>query len=928
MVQSPVASGPVPTLLGGFGSAEMVARPRLMRLMQQRGYSRVTLVKAPPGYGKSCLLAQMAESQRNSGRAVAWLGIDFRDKEPHALFRRLLSALRQSGLEMPESPVGSLSSESFLPLDAAIAGLCDGLRGRDVCLFIDDLQLLKDSAALDYLRMLIESAPPELQIVLSSREEVGLPLSRLRVLGELHEIGIDELKFTADEIADFLGRAGLVDLSAADLSALEERSEGWAVALRLFTMALRGTTDVGAMLAKMTGELRQIADFFSEEVLTRQPAEIQDFVMKTAFFHRFCPEMAEKALGISGGVELLAACEGAGLFLISLDEVRNWYRYHHLFGEFLRRRFRDRAPDAVTRLYRNASEWHLDEGQNEDAFDYALLADDAMRAAEILDGCCEAMWAAGRQRTIQSMGTRLPADVLAQFPRIMLILAWRAFAEWRFEDARHLIATTKARLAELELQTPRHPDLDKFRLLVQHRESQIAHASNDLGKLEQLCSAALSNTSELARDPYLHASFLNSLQYAQRERLKIGHIDRHDAMARELVARTGSRQGEVFIAMISGPSFLLAGRAQKAAATLEAGLKVAEELAGHGAPLGSLVALPLARVYYEQDRIDQAEALVDAYLHRATVGGMIDPLVAGWVTRARLLRLKKNPDGALAALEEAADFGRRLALERLLVAVNAEKLRLLLHLGRPDEAESFARRSGLSAFTRGGEGETGEAHAHGQGGYSNLDGNVALGSCRLLAAQDRIGDALAIARQWRTHAANSQVEHLTLQWDIALAELLYLSGDQLAAQRALQKAVARGHAGQFYRSFIDEGEPVLSILRQLSAAAPHTPSEAPELAFLREIIARSRPEGEQARTHLAEGEIDPNTDLSIFGKVNRRELEVLSLAASGMQNRQIARKLGLTEGTVKWYLQQIFDKLGIRERYLAAQRARQLGLIP
>jgi len=404
-------------------------------------------------------------------------------------------------------------------------------------------------------------------------------------------------------------------------------------------------------------------------------------------------------------------------------------------------------------------------------------------------------------------------------------------------------------------------------------------------------------------------SFHNSLQYAQREQFKLAKIERLDALAHEQVERTGADHGRVFIAGITGPSLLLMGRTGRAKAVLQSALELAHTIAGRDDPLGTVVGTALAALHYECNELAQARALVDQYVPLMTSAGFVDQLLNGWITKARLHLLDGEIDACLETLETASDFGGRHELDRLRVGVNAEQLRILLRLGRPDDASRFARRRGLSGHV-----------AEGAVRYTTLDSAVALANCRIMAADDRFGDALTLARRWRSFVTAAQAVHAAVEWDIMIAELLLLSGERLAAQRALQQAISKAGPSRFVRRFLDEGEPIAGLIRQMAQGdvgrADVVDPFLAELAGCLEAI-EDQPRDDEEEDGIA-----------ICGRITSREIEILTMAGAGMLNRQIGDHLGLTEGTVKWYLQQVYDKVGIRNRKLVVARVRRLGLIP
>ena len=894
----------------------LVERPRLIDLLLRHNHARLVLLQAPAGYGKTSLLQQWASECLASGDTVAWMSLDARDRDPMSFAGHLNVALGEQHGGIAGLVEAQSGSRQYYGWQAIIQRMCDRLADSvPRCrILIDDAQQLAGSPALDCLQSLIDEAPSGMQIVLATRGETGLPLGRIRAHHEVLELGPAELRFIEGETQAYLSSKAETEIDQEQVRLLQDRSEGWIVGIKLFSLALNLEPENQRILESFTGERRQIADFFLEDVFSRQPEDLQDFLLRSSLMDQFCPALCDAALELRSSRELIARCEASGLFLQTMDQTRSWYRYHHLFAGFLRRQLQDRMPGTASAIYRRAAQWLTASGNHVEAFDCAIKGQDPLLAADILDANCDAMFAAGLQPTVQSLAAQLPPHILALYPRLMLSLAWRLSAQWRLSEARSLVAVAERRLEDLD-RSPASDDTDVewLRLVVSHRETQIAHASYELEALESQCLSVLDGGLGFGSSPYLMGSFQNSLQYAQREQYKLAKIDRLDALAREQVQRTGAAHGEIFISAISGPSLFLMGQTERAKAMLRSSLEVAQRIGGRDDPLGAVVAPALASLHYECNEIEEAQELIDHYVPLMTSAGFVDQLLNGWVTQARLRLLKGSPEACLATLDVAAEFGSRHELDRLRIGVSVEQLRILLKLGRPDDAARFARRRGLSNHRA-------ANLSRGQFKYTTLDGAVAMANCRLMAADDHFGDALALARQWRSFVTAAQAIHAAVEWDILIAELLLMSGERLSAQRALSQALAKAAPARLFRRFLDEGEPIASLLHQMAQAEGINDDRVN--LVLRELVGFLDPVSE------VEDDDEDEDGVAIYGRITSREIEILSMAGAGMLNRQIGEQLGLTEGTVKWYLQQVYDKVGIRNRKQVVARARRLGLIP
>lgn len=896
---------------------KLIERPRLARLMEAHDADLIVLLRAPAGYGKTALLQQRANACQRNGDIVAWMTLERRDVDPMSFAMHLVAALEKQGVVIEQRGPDTMGNMGFYSWQAVVQQICLRLSetpGR--CrIVIDDAHIVALTPAAECLDLLIREAPEGVQFLISTRGETGLPLGHIRAHREILELDMQMLRFLEDETQDYLTSRSSRAIPQDQVRLVQNRSEGWIVGIKLFSMAVDLEPENERILESFSGERRQIAEFFVEDVFSRLSEDLQEFLLRSSLLDRFCPALCDAALELGDCAGLIERCETAGLFVQPLDEAGAWYRYHQLFAGFLRRQLHDRAPDVVAGIYHRAAQWLDDNGDHVEAFNCAISGRDMLFAAEILDRHCETMFSSGLQPTVQKMAELLPPHLQTLFPRLMLVLAWRLLAQWRVDEAKGLVDIAQRRLTEME----RSGELDAqtiahLRFSVAHRECQIAQTLYQVDRLESLSSSvlgqsALPQESQPSGSHYLMSSLYNSLQYAQREQFRLSKVDRLDALARDYLVRSGTTHGLVFIAGITGPSLMLMGQTARAREMLEEGVRLATEVAGRGAPLGTIVGPSLAALCYECNELDRARELVAEHVPHMTTAGLTDQLLNGWITQARLQLLDGEVDACLETLENAARFASRHELDRLRVGVYAEHLRILLKLGRPDDAARFARRRGLVRSRT-------EGTARKPTSFTMLDGVVAQANCRLMAADDRFGEALALARQWRSFVTSAQAVHAAVEWDILLAELLLMSGERLAARRALSQALEKAAPCRLLRRFLDEGEPISGLLHQMAQA------EGDQNPFLTELVSHLEP---LAPTEEFEDEQD---DMAICGKINGREIEILTLVSSGMLNRQIGEQLGLTEGTVKWYLQQVYDKVGIRNRKLVVSRLRRLGLIP
>ncbi|MFY9929558.1 MAG: hypothetical protein WAK82_16255, partial [Streptosporangiaceae bacterium] len=384
-----------------------VPRRRLVEALGDGLARGRVLVSAPAGFGKSALLADWA---RGDGRPVAWLGLDGDDNDPARFWRYAVAALDRARPGLA-GRVGQLLSRSFEGLVTALINELAADPGPDeVLLILDDYHLIDSGPVHESVAFLLENLPPGLRVVISGRADPPLPLARLRARGQLAELRAAELRFTTEEAAVLLGAAAGPVLSDTAVVALTARTEGWAAGLQLAALSLRGRTDAAGFVAAFSGSHRFVLDFLADEVLDGQPGQVRAFLLETSVLERLSGELCDAVTGRSGGQAMLHHIEQAGLFLMPLDEVRGWWRYHHLFADLLRARLEQEQPGRVRELHRAAAAWCDEHDLSDDAVRHALAAGDAAWAAQLVERHVETLLRRSEGATLHRWLSALPAE--------------------------------------------------------------------------------------------------------------------------------------------------------------------------------------------------------------------------------------------------------------------------------------------------------------------------------------------------------------------------------------------------------------------------------------------------------------------------------------------------------------------------------------
>jgi LuxR family maltose regulon positive regulatory protein len=896
-----------------------IAAPSIgLRLMERKVSCRaedvlggaLSIVAAPGGYGKTTTLVQWARRLAGAGVVTAWLSLDEYDVDPIVFLTYVAASIAEAGGPVPDGLVRLLDTESARP-DALLAMLINALMddGRKVVLFLDDLHLVPEGPVVALLHRLLQTAPANFHVVIASRERPAGLIGRRRLRADVLELSLEDLRLSGEEIADFLSQAGLERPTGEALAAFQSSTEGWIAGLKL--AASSKSQRQGDVLGALHGRCVGVSEFFAHDVIGRQPEQVQEFLVKTAILSRFSADLATQVTGVADADAIIGRLEKSGLFIFSLDETREWFRYHHLFSEFLAIELRARYPDLERPLHLRASAWLRSHGLFEEAFHHALKADDAFEAASILDGFCTDILCEGRFASLQSMADKLPDHVRAQFPRLLLTRAWSHIIHWRFDLAYPLLTAAEDTIARrICAGTKADADLIELDWMLQHRKMLYARFQDRLHEVRTYCDQMLS--SRAVNDPDVLGVIYDTLIHVDTDRFDFSRVDHLERRTTDYLEQRNRTYLKIWHKATMARARLLEGDTRTAILVCHEGLRFAEEIAPGGNDLSPIPGLILAEVHYERNEIEAARVMCDRYGAAAAKTGFPEQLISALLVRSRILRL----DGAEAEARRLVEFGIRegqaRGFERLRVWMACERLDDALRQGDLDAARGVCARIALpydrSAILP-------------RGNVDTLRERQAIMWVRLALAEGRVADARLVTQGWRDYAQRAGAGLSLIRWNIALAVAHLRDGDDRAAVRDLRRALRQACHGRYIRQFLDAGAPIDALLHRIVDACPDHPHA--EIAFAREILGIDQPEaGRHVALHLREGDAD-----GIQGALGARELELLQFVSSGLSNRGIGEVMGMTEGTVKWYLQQVYDKLGVRRRHLALDKARRLGLV-
>jgi LuxR family transcriptional regulator, maltose regulon positive regulatory protein len=870
----------------------IVPRARLCQRLDSILEAKLTLVAAPAGFGKTTLLADWLASRLPGGATVAWLSLDQSDDDPASFWIYLVSALQTVLPEIGASALALLQSPQLPPIETVLTMLLNqlGALSHDVLLVLDDYHLIDKQEIHAGMEYLIDHLPPRTHLVVASRIDPALPLPRLRARGELVEVRAADLRFTADEATDYLNDVMALHLTANDVSALDERTEGWIAALQLAALSMQGRDDVAGFVADFAGDDRYIVDYLVEEVLQRQPEAVRGFLLQTSILDRLGASLCDAVTGEHSGKAMLEALERRNLFVVPLDDSRRWYRYHHLFADVLRTHLLNEQPDLLGNLHSRASAWYAENGEPSDAIRHALAASTFATAADLVERAAAAALRNRQEATLLSWLKALPDQLLRDRPVLSDIYAGALLSNGHFDEVE-----PRLRDAELGLRAPRAVVLDKegFRRLpgtIAVHRAGLALAQGDLTHARQHARRALDLIAEgdhMWRGAA--AAILGLASWASGD-LESAHRTYAEGMLR--LQRAGHISDVLGCAITLADIRIAQGRLHDARRTYKQALQLATE---HGpSVLRGTADMHVGLSQLDRERND-LEAATQHSLRVRELGeqnGLPQNPYRWRVAMARIREAEGDLDGALELLDEArqrytSDFSPNVR------PIGAMKARVFIRQGRLAEALAWARSQDLSA-----EDEL---------TYLREFEHITL--ARLLLAQGCAPEALALLDRLLLAAEDggrtgSVIEVLVLQ---ALAQQ---SRDQMhAALVTLEHALRLAEPEGYVRVFVDEGAPLVYLL-QAAARQEIAPK------YVRQLLASI---GEtQNRAPSKQGLIEP---------LSERELEVLRLLASELDGPEIARELTVSLSTLRTHTRSIFNKLEVNNRRAAVRRAREIGLL-
>ncbi|TDU25726.1 LuxR family maltose regulon positive regulatory protein [Panacagrimonas perspica] len=880
----------------------LIERPQLIETLRETLSRKLALVYGPAGFGKTTLATQWHAQLREAGTSVAWLAVDSSDNDLNRFLGYLVEAVRSAEPDMGEGLRDVIEASPGSAVDFVIDTLVNdlSLHDADFVLFLDDWHLVTESRVHETLQMLLSRSPPNLHVVVASRTRTGIPLARLRVQNELVEIDAARLRFDFEESRTYLTSVKSLDLRPEDLVALWRSTEGWAAALQLASLSLRESGDHERILQWTSGASNDIGEYLAENVVDNLPADQVSFMLKTSVLDRLCGDLCAAVTGKKDSTARLEALEKQEMFLLPMDEERQWFRYHHLFARFLHRRLQKQMPDKIKDLHLAAAEWFSSRGHTADAVKHALLAEETSEAVALVERDAMNLVEHSHMSTLLNLVSQLPRTALFDRPRLQMAIAWATCLTHRRQESMEALWHVE-RLAEAAPPQQKALLLDEAKCV---RACNSVYADQITG-VEQLVKPVLSQVDKFS--PWAVAVAANIRAYCYIRASDYGKVAPLMLSARAYQDRVEGVFAAVYGRCFDGIAAQSAGRLGAAREMFSGAMDVAIRTAGRQSHAARLAGALLGQLLYEENDLARAERLLSDSRVLGFEGGVVDFYTATYLSSSRLMLLKGDAEEALAILQEGEDTGRALSLDRLRVAVACERVRVKLTGGDVRGAEQIL----AEVDTRQQPTDSDEVRVY-----------IATAKARLLCARGTAGLAVGILRAQIAAATRRGQKLQELVMRILLSVALDLDGEAAEAERALLDTVDEAVPLGLIRSLLDEGPPLITILERARDHCRKHGADAGEgvrfSATAQRLLMISR--------HPAHGVRGQSGSRTRVAELTARETEVLRLLEQGRSNKEIARALAIGVETVKWYLKNIFVKLGVSTRAQAVTESRRQNL--
>lgn len=898
-----------------FSRKDLVVRQRLLIQLVDGFRGPLTLVTAPAGYGKTTLVSTGLAA---SGFQAAWLSLDKDDNQADVFMSYLLRAFRQVNTEIGGGAFDIMASGQPLSFLEILPILINDLDLLEVplILVLDDYQQINNPLIHEGITFLLDHRPEHLHLVIITRSDPPIPLPRLRARAQVLEVRASDLQFTTEEAENFFNERLGLNLPLQAVRILEQRTEGWVAGLQMAALSLRNRTDVEGFIAGFSGTNRYILDFLLEEVLANLPSETQQFLLLTSILQRMsaslCDSLLEKKSSETPSEEMLRIIERENLFLVALDDERNWYRYHHLFADLLQSRLNQLYPSEKLILHRRAADWLEEHGMTVEAVNHALSGGAHDQAARLVEGNTTSLLASGELQALMRWAELLPVDIRQNRPWLCIHQAYALTFSGKLSGVEQFLVQAENGLNSQKTSLDERQAMQASIAAVRAMKAVMSGHDAEAVRLANQSRELL-----LPGQTWDWATTAWALGFAERS---LGNLEKAGKAFEEMIS-LARKMGNLWTLVTGLMDLAMVARAQgklaHARSLFESALN--EASLHRASSLGYLARMEagLASILYEQNELEKAQRLLaDAFNH---IGLWPNPnhIAFAYTIQSRIFLAQGKILQAREAINQANQVCKSQIItrsNRMAVEVNIARVWLKTQkVGQfstpPDPLDSSAV-DYISSWQL----ELVDSSSH------SLDESriaAALMLSRVLIFNNHSGEALLLLNQVKEKGAQTGYLFAVIE---ALVLTTIAQPATHTALSSIEEALHLGQQGGFTRVFLDEGRPLQLIIAQWLSRSTSHPSRAFAL-YLNGLFA-----DEVCAAEFVGSE--PVQAQSLAESLTQRELEVLALIAQGLTNIQIASKLIVSPGTVKAHTAAIYRKIDVAHRTEAVARARKLGILP
>ncbi|MBI5031416.1 MAG: tetratricopeptide repeat protein [Chloroflexi bacterium] len=887
----------------------LVLRPLLIERLSAGSGRKLTLVSAPAGFGKTTLLSEWIA---HSKVPVAWVSLDQEDNDVARFITYLVAALQTIEPDVGMAALAMLQPPQAIQLNTALTTLLNEIAGipDQLVLVLDDYHLIRTQPVHDALTFLLDHLPPQIHIVISTRVDPPLSIARMRARGEMIELRQTDLRFTREETIEFLNQVMDLKLTADDIATLASRTEGWVAGLQMAAVSMKGRADIRHFIAEFSGSQHHVLDYLIEEVLERQPEHVQAFLLQTSILDRMtgslCDSVIDPRPSIVGSSQaMLEHLEHANLFVVPIDDNQRWYRYHHLFADSLRSRLQQTQPAMMAELHRRASEWCEQKGLIYESIDHALSAGEFERAANLVSRQAEALWARGEIGTLSRWLETLPDELVSSWPELTIHHAIVLFMAGRLGETEQHLQMAERALSSASTESTRRRD-KKLKGMIAMVRAYTGLFRGDPRAMAQFSQEALellpegnsmwrSGAETILGDAYSWSGDIASAIHHYRQAIAInqaiGNVY-YALMAAAKIATNEMQQGQL----------------HRAAQTCQEGLQLAQANGlGETGRAGVLMVI-LGQVLCEWNDLERANECTQKGAALCEQEGNVVMLGFSYVGLAHVRIFSNDLAGIEEILLKLEKLGQKSHVPPWIIAsANGWQAHALLRQNKLDAAAQVLQKRRLSKKD--------------DAILMHIKEDIAL--ARLLVAQGKNFEALELLEQLaqisQTHGRSAWVIEI-----LAVRSLIFQAlGDTHQAIESLKQALAIAEPEGYVRLFVDEGEPMQSLLRTAS-------SHGVESEYVTKLLDAFEVEEKKKERKIGEEQslsAEPAQTTQLAELLSEREREVLRLLATDLSSTEIAQKLFVSMNTVRSHIKNIYSKLNVHSRYEAIEHARKLELI-